>query len=307
MDKDTNLLQYLENSIPKLSKGRKRLALFLINHYDKAVHLTAAKLGEMVDVSESTVVRFAIELGFDGCPKMQKMLEEAVKTKLTAKQRLELMSVKVSGNDNASIIKAVMQSDRDRISAAMDSIDEEAFNKTVDALVKAGRVYIIGERSSHTVAGFFYFYLSMVLKNVVFVNASTTTEVFEQLVHIEAGDVCVGITFPRYSRKTVMAMEYASKEKATVIAITDSYTSPVTMYAAHTLVARGEMLSFVNSLVAPLSLINALLVAVSVTCKEDFEQTLDKLESIWQEYNIYSSKDSNKISDSEQNSNTSCR
>lgn len=293
MSNDTDLLTKIQEHFSDLSKGQKRIANFLLEHYDKAVYLTASKLGEIAGVSESTVVRFAIELGFDGYPKLQRALEELVKNKLTASQRIQVSSDRIF-KSNKHILKAVLESDSERIQSTMNDLEEENFDKVVETILNGNKIYVVGGRSSSMLSGFLTFYLNLMVDNVINVNSSTVTEIFEQIYRIEEGDVFIGISFPRYSQRTIKAMEYANSKKATTIAITDSNISPLLKFADLSLIARSDMVSFVDSLVAPLSVINALLVAISVKKQKELVNTLDKLERLWNEYQVYTSHSSNK-------------
>ena len=286
MTEATDLLDIIESRMPEFSKGQKRIAFFLIEHYDQAVYLTAARLGEIAGVSESTVVRFANELGFDGYPKLQRALEELVKNRLTAAQRMRVSSERITGK-NKSLLHTVLQSDSDRIFSTLDEIDEDVFNGAVEALLKAKKIYIVGGRSSAPLSSFLSFYLNLMLDNVVNVSGSNLTEIFEGIFRIDENDIFIAISFPRYSSRTVQAMQYAGKNGAKTIALTDGTQSPLAQYADFLLTAHSDMLSFIDSLVAPLSIINALLVAVSLNKKEELEHSLDKLERLWGEYQVY--------------------
>lgn len=285
---EIDLLTAIQRKLPELSKGQKRIANFLIENYDKAVYLTASKLGEITGVSESTVVRFAIELGFDGYPKLQRSLEEIVKTNLTAAQRIQVSSDRIVKSDK-HILRSVLESDLERIQTTLNEIDEEAFEKVVRKILDAKKVFIVGGRSSASLSSFLSFYLNLMIDDVVFVNSSTVTEIFEQIYRIDENDVFIGISFPRYSQRTVKAMEYAYGKNAATVAITDSRLSPLVKFAECSLIARSDMVSFVDSLVAPLSVINALLVAISVSKKDDLIKNLDRLERLWNEYQVYAS------------------
>ncbi len=285
---DIDLLNIIQKKIPKLSKGQKRIANFLIEDYDKALYLTASKLGDVTGVSESTVVRFAIELGFDGYPKLQQALEELVKTKLTASQRIKVSSDRIEKSDK-SILKAVLESDSDRIHSTLNEIDEAVFEKCVEKILSAKKVYIFGGRSSFALASFLHFYLNLMIDDVVLVNSYASTEIFEQIYKIDNDDLFIGISFPRYSQRTVKAMEYVRKRGVSTIAVTDSSVSPLVRFSDLSLTARSDMVSFVDSLVAPLSVINALLVGISVSKKDDLIKNLDNLERIWNEYQVYNS------------------
>lgn len=293
MYEELDLLNTIQGKMPELSKGQKRIANFLVEHYDKAVYLTAAKLGETAGVSESTVVRFAIELGFDGYPKLQKALEELVKNKLTASQRMIVSSDRIFKN-NEHILQSVLREDSERIISVLNEIDEDAFDSAVEKILNANKIYIVGGRSSAALSSFLSFYLNLMIDGVINVNTSTVTETFEQIFRIKKGDVFIGISFPRYSQRTIKAMEYAHANGATTIAITDSRISPLVKFSESSLIARSDMVSFVDSLVAPLSLINALLVAVSTRKKGELINGLDKLEKLWNEYQVYTSNSPKK-------------
>ena len=288
MDDKTDLLVLLAEHAPAMSKGHRRIAQFLTEHYEKAVYLTAAKLGALIGVSESTMVRFAVELGYDGYPQMQKALEDLVKLNLTSTQRMAVAEDWLTKNDK-SVLGTVLRSDAERVLATLQTIDEASFDRTVTHIVRASKVYVIGGRSSSAVASFFAFYLNLMVENVVHINASSSAEVFEQIFRIREGELCIGISFPRYSQRTYTAMEYASAHDATVVAITDSPRAPIAEIADYTLIAQSSMLSFVDSLVAPMSVMNALLAAVSIKRKEAVTESLDQLEQLWSEYQVYAS------------------
>lgn len=288
MNGNYDLLKIIDDKMGDLSKGQKRIANFLKDHYDKAVYLTASRLGEIAGVSESTVVRFAIELGFDGYPKLQEALQELVKNELTASQRMKVSSDRIVRSDK-HIFKSVLESDAARIANTLDTINQRDFDETVDYIINAKRVYIVGGRSSSALSNFLDFYLNLMRDDVINASTGVVTETFEHIFRIKEGDLLIGISFPRYSNKTVKAVEYAHGRGARTIAITDSTQSPLAKDANICLTARSDMLSFIDSLVAPLSLINALLVAVSLKCEDNIAQGLDKLEDLWGEYRIYSS------------------
>lgn len=288
MNGNYDLLKIIDDKMGDLSKGQKRIANFLKDHYDKAVYLTASRLGEIAGVSESTVVRFAIELGFDGYPKLQEALQELVKNELTASQRMKVSSDRIVRSDK-HIFKSVLESDAARIANTLDTIDQRDFDEAVDYIINAKRVYIVGGRSSSALSNFLDFYLNLMRDDVINASTGVVTETFEHIFRIKEGDLLIGISFPRYSNKTVKAVEYAHGRGARTIAITDSNQSPLAKDANICLTARSDMLSFIDSLVAPLSLINALLVAVSLKCEDNIAEGLDKLEDLWGEYRIYSS------------------
>ncbi len=286
MPKD--ILQTIQSNMSTFSKGQKRIAAFIQESYDKAAFMTASKLGKTVNVSESTVVRFAAELGYDGYPAMQKALQEMIRSKLTSIQRIEVTNDRIGDQD---VLSMVMQSDIDKIRMTMEEIDRNDFIGAVDAIVQAKRIYILGVRSSVAVSSFLGFYFNLIFDNVVQVHSNSASEMFEQLLRVGEGDVVIGVSFPRYSRRTVQAMNFSRDRKAKVIAITDSIASPLAASANHTLVAKSDMASFVDSLVAPLSMVNALIVAVSRKKKEDLAQTFGTLEKIWEEYEVYEKVD----------------
>lgn len=286
MPKD--VLQLIQGNMSTFSKGQKRIAAFIQESYDKAAFMTASKLGKTVNVSESTVVRFAAELGYDGYPAMQKALQEMIRNKLTSIQRIEVANDRYADHD---VLSMVMQSDIEKIRMTMEEVSRTDFSGAVDAIVEAKRIYILGVRSSVAVTSLLGFYFNLIFDNVVQVHSNSASEMFEQLLRVGEGDVVIGISFPRYSRRTVQAMNFAQDRKAKVIAITDSAASPLAATANHTLLAKSDMASFVDSLVAPLSLVNALIVAVSRKKKEDLAHTFETLEEIWDEYEVYEKVD----------------
>lgn len=286
--KSLDMINKMQENMHQFSKGQKLIANYIINHYDKAAFMTAAKLGEVVGVSESTVVRFAIELGFDGYPRLQKVLQELIKSKLTSVQRIEVSSNRIS-EDN--ILKSVLQSDMDKIKRTLEEIDLPGFNTIVDKILNARKIYILGVRSSAPLASFLGFYFNLIFDNIRLVHTTSVSEMFEQILRASEGDVVIGISFPRYSKRTIKAMQFVKSQGATVICITDSHESPLSMYADHSIIARSDMASFVDSLVAPLSVINALIVAIGMRRKEHVYDTFEKLEKIWDEYQVYEKYD----------------
>ena len=286
------LLGRMEERRSQMSKGQKRLADYVSKNYDKAVFLTAAKLGEVVGVSESTVVRFATQLGYKGYPGFQKALEELVRNKLNSIQRMEVTYGRISQSE---IIEAVLHSDIEKIKLTLEAIDQKAFDLAIDTLLNAKRVYVIGIRSCAPLASFLSFYLNLVCENVTLVNTNSSSEIFEQLFRINEEDVIVGISFPRYSMRTLKALEFASNRKAKVITLTDSVHSPMNLYSSCNLIARSDMASIVDSLVAPLSVINALVVALCMKKQREVVTTLETLEKIWGEYQVYSNDELNQV------------
>ena len=288
------LLRKLEDGYRKFSKGQKKLADFIREDYDKAAFLTAAKMGEEVGVSESTVVRFAMALGYEGYPEFQKALGELIRTKLNSIQRMEVTYGRISQGE---ILSTVLQSDIDKIKLTMNGIDQEAFEMAVDTLLTARKIYVVGIRSCAPLASFLTFYLNLICENVVSVHTNSSSEIFEQLIRIGEEDVIIGISFPRYSMRTLKALEFASNRKAKVITLTDSIHSPMTLYSSCNLIARSDMASIVDSLVAPLSVVNALVVALCMKKQEEVISTLETLEDIWDEFQVYSKDELNMIGD----------
>ena len=274
----------IEEGMPTFSKGQKRIANYILEHYDKAAYMTASKLGALVGVSESTVVRFAIELGFEGYPEMQKSLQELIRMKLTSVQRVEVTNSLIGEGD---VLEKILMSDAEKIRRTLEEIDREAFEAAVDKIVAAEKIYIIGVRSSSSLAGFLNFNFRMMFDNVKFVQTTSGSEMFEQIMSIGKNDVMIAISFPRYSKRIVNAVEYAHNAGADVISLTDSHQSPIAGVADQLLLARSDLVSFVDSLVAPLSIINAIIVAVSRKKMDDIRVRFDKLEKIWDEYEVY--------------------
>ena len=279
-----NLLKEIEDSIPKFSKSQKLISKYILENYDKAAYMTASKLGATVSVSESTVVRFAIELGFEGYPEFQHSLQEIVRIRLTSFQRMDVTNNLIGDGD---VLTKVLNSDIDKIKRTIEEIDREAFEKSVDALVNAKNIYVIGLGSSASLAGSLNHSLRMIFDNVKLLEASSADEIFAQIMNISEGDVIIAISIPRYSRKLITAVNYAKDSGATVIALTDSTASPIAAFADNLLVARSDMASFADSLIAPLSVINALVVAVSRKKQDELRIRLHQLEKIWDEYNVY--------------------
>ena len=272
----------------KLSKSHKKLVAYITENYDKAAFMTASKLGEKVGVSESTVVRFATEMGFKGYPELQKELQQMIKSKLTAVQRMEVSSTLIGEQD---AIKKVLNGDIELIRDTLEQISTEEFSQAVKTINNARKIYILGVRSSASLASFLYFYLNPVFENVVLIDTSSGSEMFEQMFRISEEDVCVAISFPRYSKQTINALRFINDRGTKIIAITDSSDSPIAEFADNILVAKSDMVSVVDSLVAPLSLINALIVAVTFSRRDEVYNNFNKLESIWDEYQVYDKSD----------------
>ena len=279
-----DLLARIKNQYDRFSKGQKLLADYILNNYDKAVFLTAAKLGDIVGVSESTVVRFAAALGFEGYPALNKALEAMVKNRLNSAQRME---VNFDRLNQGNILKSVLHADAEKIRRTMEEIDEEAFNRAVEIILNAGDIYIMGVRSSAPLAGFLYFYIKIIFRQVKLIQSNSGSELFEQLYHIGAEDVIIGISFPRYSSSTLKAVEFARDRKAHIITVTDSYNSPLTAFTNCNLIAGSDLANVVDSLVAPMSVINALVVALYLKKQDKVVDTYASLEEIWREYKVY--------------------
>ncbi|AKA68483.1 MULTISPECIES: MurR/RpiR family transcriptional regulator [Clostridium] len=282
-----DLMRTIQVKFPRLSKGQKLIAEYILKHYDKAAFMTAAKLGVSVGVSESTVVRFANELGFSGYPKLQKALQELIKNKLTTVQRIELSNDFVS---EESALKGVLKSDMENIRATLEKINHKTFEDVVNNIFEAKKIYIIGLRSSTALSEFLGFYLNLILDNVKVVSYGIS-DIFEQMINVTDEDLVIGIGFPRYAARTIEALSFAQSRGAKVTAITDSLLSPLAARADYTLIAQSNMASFVDSLVSPLSVINALIIAVGLREKEKISKTFSDLEGIWQEYQVYSFKE----------------
>ena len=282
--KNTDLLKIIQEKQSTFSKGQKQISSFILAHYDKAAYMTAAKLGALVGVSESTVVRFANELGFAGYPELQHSLQEMIRSKLTTIQRIEITNDRIGESD---LLEKVLNSDIEKIKHTLEEIDRTSFENAVDDLIGAQMIYIIGMRSSSSLASFMYHYLNLVFPHVRLVRTTSGSEIFEQLLRISSDDVIIGISFPRYSKRIINALGYAKKQGAKVISITDSAASPIAANADDLLLAKSDMASFVDSLVAPLSIINALIVAIGRKKQDEIAETFGKLERIWDEYDVY--------------------
>ena len=286
MKRSEDVLSRIQEQYPKLSKGQKLLAGYIREHYDKAVYLTASKLGATVGVSESTVVRFALELGYEGYPSMQRAVEELVKNKLTAKQRMEVSQGRVNPD---KLLSSVLQMDMENIKTTLEHVDEAVFKEATEAILKARRVYILGVRSCSILANFLGFYLNLIFENVRQVTTNSASETFEQMLQVSEEDVVICISYPRYSKRTVRTAEFAKSRNAKVVSITDSDMSPLVPVSDYVLMAQSDMVSFVDSLVAPLSLLNALILALSSAKREEIGKSLETLEQIWREYDVYDS------------------
>jgi len=280
----TDILTTIHKRMGSFSKGQKRIAAYIASSYDKAAFMTANKLGKMVNVSESTVVRFAVELGFDGYPSMQRALQEMVRNKLTSVQRIEVTNDRFGNQD---VVDMVMHSDLESIRMTSESLDRATLEKVVDAVLGAKHIYVVGVRSSAAIAMYLTFYFRQLFDNVKSVSSSATSEMIEQMVHVSKDDVVIGISLPRYSTRTVKVMEFAKDCGAQVVAITDSKDAPAARTAHHTLLTRSDMMSVVDSLVAPMSLVNAMIVLISRKKEQEISRIFEDLEKIWQEYEVY--------------------
>ena len=290
-----DLLNRINKHYSKMSKGQKLLATYITDNYDKAVFLTAAKMGDVVGVSESTVVRFAMSLGYKGYPEFQKALEELVRNKLNSVQRMDVTYGRISQSE---ILETVLKSDADKLKTTLEKIDHSAFELAVDTILSARNIYIVGIRSCAPLASFLSFYLNLMFDNVRLLHTNSSSEIFEQMVRINEDDVIIGISFPRYSMRTLKALEFANNRSAKVITITDSIHSPMNLYSSCNLIADSDMASIVDSLVAPLSVINALIVALCMKKQKEVAKTLTTLEEIWDDYQVYENDEIDVIDDS---------
>lgn len=274
----------IKDRMQQFSKGHKRIAEYIVSHYDKAAFMTAARLGETTGVSESTVVRFASELDYEGYPDLQKALQEVMRNKLTSVQRIEVTSSQIGSDD---IFEKVLNLDIDKIRRTLEESSRDDFYKAVDTIIGAQKIYIIGARSAEPLARFMAYYFNIMFSDIKLIIASSTGEMFEQIMRIDENDVLIGMSFPRYSKQTAKACKYAFQKGSKVIAVTDSISSPIAVNSTHLLLARSDMASFVDSLVAPLSLINALIVAIGIKKRDIVSKNFEVLEEIWDEYDVY--------------------
>lgn len=281
---ENDLLRVLAREGNKFSKGQRIIAKYILNNYDKAAFMTAGKLGKIVGVSESTVVRFAAELGYDGYPSMRKALQEMIRNRLTSVQRIEVAKSMI---DDTDLVKSIIGSDMQNLQATLELLNHESFNNLIDAIVEADNVYIVGMRTSTSLSTFLGLYLKLLRGCVNVVQDTAASEIYEQIIRIGEGDLFIGISFPRYSSHTVDAMQFAKKMGAKTAAITDSSASPLDGIADICLHAKSDMVSFLDSLVAPMSLINAIIVAVGIRNKERVSETFARLEKIWSEHEVY--------------------
>lgn len=294
MENRTDIISRINEKYSTMSKGHKAIAAYIMDHYDQAAFMTAAKMGEALHISESTVVRFASGLGYEGYPQMQQALAAWVKGKLNT---VESMDIKYGNSTQSEVLTSVLSSDIEKIRHTIEHLDPAAFETAVDLILEARTVYILGIRSCQPLADFLSFYLNMIRGNVVQIRTTSTSEVFEQMIRINEEDCIIGISFPRYSMRTLKAMEFANDRNAKVVTITDSVHSPMNLYSSCNLLARSDMVSIVDSLVAPLSVINALVVALCLKQPEKVKTNLETLEGAWNNYQVYLNDEINFINE----------
>ena len=283
----TDISQRIRNSYSTFSKGQKKIANAILNDYDKAAYMTAAKLGLLVGVSESTVVRFANELGFEGYSEFQRAVQELVRTKLTPNQRIEVTKQRLGSGD---ILENVMESDINKIRYTLERIDRDAFYSAVDAILSAKNIYVMGARSTESLALVLKYNLSLIFDNVKFITPTSTAEVFEQMFSIGQDDVLIAFSFPRYSSKMVNAVKYARQNNSKVVVFTDSEISPLAEFATSLITAQSDMASFMDSLVAPISIINAIIVEITRRREKEITERFDRLEKVWDEFDVYTKR-----------------
>lgn len=283
-----DLISLVQRQMPDFSKGQRLIGQYIIDHYDKAAFMTASKLGATVGVSESTVVRFASEIGYEGYPQLQRAIQEMIRNRLTSVQRIEVTNDQIGTSD---VLSKVLNLDIEKIRRTLEETSRTDLNGAVDDIIAARRIYIMGVRSSSALAVFLSTYFNYIFDNVVLVNPSSTSELFEQILRIGPEDVFIAISFPRYSKRTVSAVHYCQSRGARIIAVTDSHLSPVAENADRVLLARSDMASFVDSLVAPLSIVNALIVSIGLKKRDEVADTFRRLEDIWDDYNVYEKVD----------------
>ena len=285
-----DILALLKSSAPNFSKGQRRIAAYINEFYDKAAFMTASRLGKTVGVSESTVVRFAMELGYDGYPSMQKAMREMVLNRLTSVQRIGVANDRIKDQD---IVSMVLQTDMEKLRLTNESLNRESFRTAVDKILKARRIYILGVRSAATLVNFLGYYLNYMFDNVHMVTTSGTSEMFEKLVNVSHEDVVIAISFPRYSTSTLKGVQYCRSVGAAVVGLTNSDSSPLALNSDCVLVAKSDMVSLVDTLVAPLSVVNALIVALATGREEALSRNFETLEHVWEEFNVYEKRDEN--------------
>ncbi|MCL2487527.1 MAG: MurR/RpiR family transcriptional regulator [Oscillospiraceae bacterium] len=279
-----NLITLITNRLPEFSKGQRRIADFVLDRCEQAAFMTASRLGEAAGVSESTVVRFAAELGYDGYPELQRAMMKTVRSELTTIQRVEVTRARMDGD---RVLDEVMACDIANVRQTLDELPRDAFEDAVQAVTGAGRLYIFGAGSCRALASFLAFYLKLLLPNIHLLSTSSEAEILEEMIRIGPGDAIIGLSFPRYSSKTATVLDFAASKKARVVVITDSANAPIARYADHLLPAHSDMATIVDSLVAPLSVVNALIVAVSLRRIESNREVLEELEELWGRYEVY--------------------
>ena len=284
MDAKYDTISRINDKFNRMSKSHKKIAAFIIDHYEQAAFMTASKLGKTVGISESTVVRFAYALNYEGYPEFQDALAEWVKNKLNSVQKI---GAKYGKSTQSEILTSVLSADMEKIDDTIEHVDPQAFEAAVDIILNARHVYIIGLRSCKPLAEFLHFYLNMIRSDVIILDSTSTSEIFEQILRIDDKDAIIGISFPRYSMRTLKAMEMANDRNAKVITITDTIHSPMCLYSSCNLMARSDMVSIVDSLVAPLSLINAIVVALCLKRPDEVKKSLETLEYAWDNYQVY--------------------
>ncbi|MBQ9940176.1 MAG: MurR/RpiR family transcriptional regulator [Clostridia bacterium] len=281
---NNDFLNIMETRSKRLSKSHRRIAEYVSQNFDKVAYMTAAKLGNAVGVSESTVVRFAIECGFEGYPEFSRHLHELIPSKLTSAQRTEITNMRL---EEGEILNKVLSSDIDKLKNTLSQIDQKVFYSAADAIINSRNIYIMGVRSSSALAGFMHYYFSLIFDNVRLISSTTGSEMFEQIFKAGKGDIVIGISFPRYSKRVVHAMEYAKSKGACLIALTDSSESPIARPADYTLLAKSDMVSFADSLVAPMSIINALIATIGKKKGDHIQKVFNELEALWDEHDVY--------------------
>ena len=282
-----DILSLLEKNLPTFSKGQRRIATYIIENYDKAAFMTASRLGRVVGISESTVVRFAVELGYDGYPSMQKAMRETVLNRLTSVQRIEVANDRIGNQD---VLSMVLQADAEKLRQTNETVSRDDFRAAVQAILSARRIYILGVRSASVLVNFMGYYMNYMFDNVRTVTTSGASEIFEKLVNVTQDDVVIAFSFPRYSAATVKGVQYCRSVGAKIIGVTNSHLSPLGQISDYVLVAKSDMVSLVDSLVAPLSVVNALIVALAAGREPEMEKTFDTLEKVWEEYHVYDTK-----------------
>lgn len=294
MNKKRDIFDKVKECYNGMSKSHKKIAAYIQDHYDQAVFMTAAQMGQELGISESTVVRFAAAIGYEGYPEFQKELVECVKKKLNTLQKMEF---KYGASTQSEVLTSVLTADMEKIQDTINTLDPQAFDTAVETILNAEKIYVMGLRSNEPLAVFLHFYLNMIRSDVVLLNTTSVSETFEQMLRISEKDCFIGISFPRYSMRTLKAMEFANDRNAKVIAITDSQHSPMNLYSSCNLFARSDMVSIVDSLVAPLSLINALVVALCLKRPGEVKRNLEMLEEAWNNYQVYLNDEINFIDD----------